>query len=234
MPIPCLPPNPPFQPTASREIAAFLMPSCAARLRRLNGNPLGGGSSYTISHEHQYGILALADDFGMEMVAMTRIYYRLWYRLDHIDGYLIWFSNDEDGVVTQPDGIIPSFRDQEALDAYANLHRLDLDAMEPLVHDLDGLAQWLRRPLSAEIDLDAFLTAWNLFGDLAISVNCHFDRDRKRTQQVYEKLFWGNNLPAVTPPGKQYTPHWSDDELLLMREILQYGLLLFRKHVKML
>jgi hypothetical protein len=26
---------------------------------------LGGGSSYTISHEHQYGILALADDLDM-------------------------------------------------------------------------------------------------------------------------------------------------------------------------
>jgi hypothetical protein len=196
------------------------------------GRPLGGGSSHTISYEHQYVILALTVDFGMGMGAMTRTYYRLWYRLDHTDGYLIWFSNDEDGVVTQPDGTVPSFRDQEALRAYATFHQIDLDAMEPLVHDLDVVVQRLRRPLSAEIDSDAFLTAWNLFGDLATSVNGDFDGDRKRTQQIYDKLFWGNNLPAVTPPGKQYTPVWSDDELLLMREILHDGLLLFRKQVK--
>jgi hypothetical protein len=193
---------------------------------------LGGGSSHTISHEHQYGILALTEDFGMGMVAMTRTYYRLWYRLDHTDGYLIWFSNDDDGVVTQPDGTVPSFRDQEALRAYATFHQIDLDVMEPLVHDLDVVAQWLGRPRSAEIDSDAFLTVWNLFGDLATSVNGDCDGDRKRTQPVYDKLFWGNNLPAVTPPGKHYTPVWSDDELLLMREILHDGLLLFRKHVK--
>jgi len=35
-----LPPNPPFQPTASREIVGFLT-AFAARLRQLNGNPLG-------------------------------------------------------------------------------------------------------------------------------------------------------------------------------------------------
>jgi hypothetical protein len=167
------------------------------------------------------------------MVAMTRIYYRLWYRLDHTDGYLIWFANDTDGVVTQSDKTVPSFRTQEALHDYATSHQIDLDMMEPLIHDLDVVAQWLRRPLSAKIDTDALLTVWNLFGDLAASVNGDFDGDRKRTQHIYDKLFWGNNLPAVTPPGKQYTPVWSDDELLLMQEILHDGLLLFRKHVKM-
>lgn len=162
---------------------------------------------------------------------MTPTYYRLWYRLDHTDGYLIWFSNDTDDVVTQPDGTVPSFRDQEALQAYASSHHLTLDEMEPLLHDLDVIVEWLGRSLSAELDCDTFLTAWNLFGDLSASVNGDFDRDRKRTQHVYEKLFWGTNLPSVTPPGKYYTPLWSDEELLLMREILTNGLMLFRKSV---
>jgi len=126
---------------------------------------------------------------------------------------------------------VPNFRDQEALRAYATIHQLNLDEIDPLLHDLDVVAQWLRRSLPAEIDCDVFLTAWNLFGDLAASVNGDFDRDRHRTQHVYEKLFWGNNLPAVTPPGKQYTPIWSDDELLLIRKILTDGLLLFREHI---
>jgi hypothetical protein len=41
---------------------------------------------------------------------MTPTYYRLWYRLDHADGYLIWFSDDSDdtdGIVIQPGGIVP-------------------------------------------------------------------------------------------------------------------------------
>ncbi len=163
---------------------------------------------------------------------MTPTYYCLWYRLDHTDGHLIWFSNDNDGVVTQPDGMVPSFRDQKALHDYATLHQITLDPMEPLLHDLDDVARWLRQSLSAEVDCDILLTAWNLFGDLASSVKGDFDPDRTQTQHIYEKLFWGNNLPAITPPGKHYTPRWSDDELLLMRNVLHNGLRLFRTHVK--
>jgi hypothetical protein len=179
----------------------------------------------------QYDILAPSNDVSLEMVAMTPSYYRLWYRLDHTDGYLIWFSNDMDGVVTRSDGTVPSFRDQEALQAYASNHHLTLDEMEPLLHDLDIVVEWLDFSLAAELDYDTVLTIWNLFGDLSTSVNGDFDRDRKRTQHIYEKLFWGTNLPSVTPPGKQYTPLWSDEELLVMREILTKGLLLFRKYV---
>ena len=163
---------------------------------------------------------------------MTQTYYRLWYRLDYTDGYLIWFSNDDDGVVTQPDGVVPSFPDQETLQAYARFHQIELAAMEPLLHDLDGLARWLGRPLSAAVDCDILLTAWNLFGDLATSVKATFDHEHTRSQRIYEKLFWGNNLPAVTPAGQHYTPTWSDDELLLMREILHDGLVLFRTYVR--
>src|SRR5262245_7880917 len=106
---------------------------------------------------------------------MARIYSRLWYRLDGADGYLIWFGNDEDGFVTQPDGIVPGFRDQESLRAYAASHLINLDAVEPLLHDLDATARWLRRTRSTKVDCVALLIAWNLFDDLALSVNGDFD-----------------------------------------------------------
>jgi hypothetical protein len=210
---------------------AFLKLSCAARLAAGDAQPVG---RRPITHHlirKQYDILASTNDVSLEIVTMTATYYRLWYRLDHTDGYLIWFSNDTDGVVTQSDGIVPSFPDQEALCSYASSHHLTLDQIEPLLHDLDSVVEWFGHSLSAELDCEAFLTAWNLFGDLSASVNGDFDPDRKRTQHVYDKLFWGTNLPSVTRPGKQYTPLWSDEELRVMREVLTNGLLLFRKHV---
>jgi hypothetical protein len=45
------PPNPPFQPTASREIVDFLIVS-VVRLRRLNGNPFGRTSSGSPHQAH--------------------------------------------------------------------------------------------------------------------------------------------------------------------------------------
>jgi hypothetical protein len=162
---------------------------------------------------------------------MTRTYYPLWYRLDESDGYLIWFSDDTDGLVTQADRTVLSFRDQETLHAYASGHQIVLDATEPLRHDLDIVARWLHFDFPGELDCRVLLSAWNLFADLAVSVNGNFDQDRKRTRHIYEKLFWGNNLPAATPSGEHYTPVWSEAEVLLMREVLTEGLQLFRTHI---
>jgi hypothetical protein len=160
-----------------------------------------------------------------------RMYYRLWYRLDGADSYLIWYSNDHDGVVIDPDGTVPSFHSFTQLYAYAAAHQIEIVKEEPLLHDLDHLAAWLVTPFT-DIDCDVFLAAWNLFGDISLSVGGHFEPDQQQTQHIYGKLFWGNNLPAMTPPGEHYTPEWTDDEVKLMKDTLSYGLQLFRKVVR--
>jgi hypothetical protein len=162
---------------------------------------------------------------------MSRTYFRLWYRLDGADGYLIWFSNDEDGVVIEPDGSAPAFGDLAALHTYADSQGLDLCIEEPILHDLDSVAAWLARPVRA-IDCDAFLTAWNLFADLAASTGAGFEPDDERTRQIYDKLFWGNNLPTLTPPGEHYVPRWRAAERRRISEVLGAGLALFRSRVR--
>lgn len=163
---------------------------------------------------------------------MTRKYFPVWYRLDRTNGYLIWFSNDEDGLLTHPDGIIPSFANLEALQAYTALHQIVLNETDLWLYDVDKLVRWLQRPLLAAIDCNSVLNFWNLFGDLAKSLHADFDRDRARTNSIYDKLFWGNNLPAVTPKAKHYNPVWSDEERLVIRDVLAEGLSLFRTHVQ--
>ena len=41
---------------------------------------------------------------------------------------------------------------------------------------------------------------------------------------AYEKLFFGNNLPAVTPAGASYTPLWDVAELARLSHTLRLGL----------
>jgi hypothetical protein len=72
------------------------------------------------------------------------------------------------------------------------------------------------------------LAAWNLFADVAISVENrglafkHIDSQLPKT--IYEKLFWGSNLPSMTPEGAHYDPGWSLDEIHSLAEILGSGL----------
>ncbi|MFH7024651.1 MAG: hypothetical protein ACHBN1_04430 [Heteroscytonema crispum UTEX LB 1556] len=161
----------------------------------------------------------------------TKSYFILWYRLDEKDSYLIWYGNDVDGIITNSAGKIPIFRDISSLLGYCAKVNLNLDDQEPTFYDLDKVKDWLKNPNKNEVDCIVFLNTWNLFIDVASSVrNLTFDPDHKKTNKIYDKLFWGNNLPSVTPPGKHYEPIWTDDEVKLMRSVLGDGLRMFRDY----
>lgn len=165
---------------------------------------------------------------------MTATYYHLLYQLNGTIGYLIWFSNDKDSVVLQPDGLGTCFSSLLHAHTYATAHQLGVQEETPVLHDLDLIARWLQCILSADVDCKAFLNAWNLFDNVAVSVGATFRPDDTETYTVYEKLFWGSNLPVLTPPGEHYIPVWSDDELLLLRATLANGLALFRSVVTLI
>ena len=175
---------------------------------------------------------------------MARMDYALWYRLGNRDRYLIWCSQaldwsgeDRDGVLITPGRVVPCFLSMPALRSYAQKHSAaPMSDEEPLLHDLDILAHWLRskrRTRARHVDCDAFLAAWNLFGDLSLSLGASFDADKERTRRIYLKLFYGNNLPAVTPPGEWFVPYWSGREMDMMHEVLSHGLALFRASVRL-
>lgn len=91
--------------------------------------------------------------------------------------------------------------------------------------------RWLNVPRK-KIDVKAFLNIWNLFMDVSASVGGSFNADRERTERIYAKLFWGNNLPSITPKGKHYTPLWRPEEVRLIRRTLAEGLALTRQSLR--
>lgn len=161
---------------------------------------------------------------------MARTYYQLLYRLEGVEALLLWYSNGSDGVATGADNRVPSFKTAADLLAYSEARGLLVADEQPALHDLDAVAAWLAEPQGDTVACSDFLAAWNLFGDIARSCpqfSASFaDRD-KQLRMVYEKLFWGSNLPSVTPPGEHYTPEWSRDEVTDIRQILQDGLDMF-------
>jgi hypothetical protein len=161
---------------------------------------------------------------------MARKHYQVRYRLDGAESYLIWFSDESDGVVVELDGSVPTFRTQPDLWTYAERRGLALEAEEPSEFDLDAVERWLSRPDRGAIECAHFLDAWNLFGDIASSKGCAaFETASRSAGVVYDKLFWGNNLPAVTPPGEHYVPAWSDAEVAELHRILSDGMALVRE-----
>ncbi len=184
-----------------------------------------------------------------ENTNMNKLYYPLWYRLDNKDRYLIWYSVEEvnedlDGVVLDSNGKIRVFVSLDALAAYAQVENISLEVEnifpkqdELNLHNLDTVVKWLKAKHSkteglTSINPNEFLTVWNLFTDVSRSTGGNFDIDRDFTKMIYSKLFWGNNLPAVTPEGKCYIPVWSRNEKKIIREVMSQGLKMFRNSIK--
>lgn len=148
-------------------------------------------------------------------------------------GFLLWFrtidsNQDMDEVTVDDDNRIPLFANLDSLKNYAEKRGLcPLQLNQSGQVDLDYLERWLssRRTL---FNCSEVLNCWNLFGDVSHSIGGDFDRPRERTQKIYRKILWGNNLPAVTPPHVHYQPHWSPLELALIRLTLKRGLEMFR------
>ena len=133
-------------------------------------------------------------------------HFPLLYRLQRGENYLLWVSGEKDSVAVDADGFVPSFRTLVLLQEFADRERYRLEIEEPKLHDLDWVASWRT---DMPVDCDAALAAWNLFSDVSVSVPALTHNFRildSRFPSIYNKLFWGNNLPSMTPEGEQCSP----------------------------
>jgi hypothetical protein len=159
---------------------------------------------------------------------MTQKRYPLTLLLDGRTVHMLWTS-DEDGFndhVLVNDGRVVSFADLESLRRYAREQELLLDPDDPSHVDLDAAAEWLRS--GGEPDVVVLLNAWNLSWDVGNAIGGGFEHRGEALDAIYDKLFFGNNLSAMTPPEKRYEPEWSADELKALRATIRQGVALVR------
>ncbi len=169
-------------------------------------------------------------DYNTLSAGAKRNYYTLWFRLHNRDAYLLWFSGTDDGVVLEGRQI-RAFADVGGLKTYAALHNFDVVAEQPILHDLDRLKWWLSNPSAETIDCNNFLSAWNLFSDVSASLNMPFEPLNERLTHLYDSLFYGSNVPAITLLEYQYQPIWLEADVELLIDILSKGLELLQQHL---
>lgn len=88
---------------------------------------------------------------------------------------------------------------------------------------------FLRPAMSADgyVDCRLALDRWNFCSDVAYSVGAPFLGDADDyyglVNDVYCKLFAGNNFPTMVEEGRLYRPEWSPSELMLIAAVLDDG-----------
>lgn len=162
---------------------------------------------------------------------MSETWYPLALKIGERTLFLLWASDDWglDRLLADG-GRLVSFSNEESAREYAQAENLPLARREELhLHDLDDAARWLRA--DTEPDCGVLLEIWNLAGDVARSVNEPFEDRGGVLDDVYNKLFFGNNLPSMTPRGEHFEPEWSEEELGVLRARIETAVDLIRSHV---
>lgn len=133
--------------------------------------------------------------------------------------YLIWHNDDKGkDVVEIRDNKILTFDTLEKAEKFVG------DDCECWEYNFPELERFISTH-DKSFDCKIILNFWNIFNDIVYSFGEKIPDERtRRSDRCYNKLFWGNNLPAVTPDGEHYTPVFTRKERKNIRRIMSYGI----------
>lgn len=143
--------------------------------------------------------------------------------------FLIWYEdeNDENRVYTSGRKAVTFWREDEAR---LKAEQLGITVTETCFFDVERLDYWIAMH-QKEIACEFLIDFWNLFSDIAYSVGKELELIKtRRLKRCYNKLFWGLNLPAVTPEGCEYEPIFTKRERKLIREVMHTGMEIYREN----
>lgn len=166
----------------------------------------------------------LSRDVDGHGASLAAEYFPCLFRLGSADHYVIWYSDDRDGLVRE-NGRVVTFPSLAELHAYALQRSLKLQPAEVARYDWDSVERWCDEPVASGISVGPFLNAWNMVLDTlpACDESGLFAHADGRNGALYEKLFRASNLPAMTAPGAEYYPVWTRAEVDALAQVLRLG-----------
>ena len=144
--------------------------------------------------------------------------------------FLIYYSNDDDGLVLTPDRKIITSPTEADARAVAQKRKLELqDTMEPL--DLKTIQGWVNSRSTRVPEANLVYRVWNFLGDAASSLkqaNQYLGYNEAYIS-LHDELFWGCNMPGLTQSQELYELDLSQSEIRNLRLILRSGLEIFQQ-----
>ncbi len=135
--------------------------------------------------------------------------------------YIFWYMDDEeDKVLLDTCDKLIFFTDEElaSLVVVENGYEINDEIFSMSWNILEELKNEI-------INCETVLNYWNILSDVAHSIKAHFIGDKKNgmIQNIYEKLFYGCNLPAIKKSEKEYIPQWTEEEKNGIIEVIENG-----------
>lgn len=155
-------------------------------------------------------------------------YYLVTFRISEKEYYTFWYSDDIDGFLLDRNRKLRFFPEKEEALSFAKEKGFLLNREE--TEYLISPEYFRKIEHFRKIDCGQFLNYWNIFSDVAHSINCPFAGDsREETIRIiYEKLFYGCNI-LVNEGEKHYIPKWSRKEKRLIAKVMKDGVSILAK-----
>ncbi len=164
-----------------------------------------------------------------------RVHYLCRVRLNGLVVFVVWYSGERNGFARDDAGRLRAASTPDVLSATAGMQDVFIASEEPADYDFDRIRAWCAAPDEAGIDCASFLNTWNFLDDLARlpdGPERPYARLSRNATACYDKLFWGSNLPAVTPPGERFEPDWRADELAEVQAVFEAGVELLEAELR--
>jgi hypothetical protein len=147
-------------------------------------------------------------------------HYMVVFKVKNIEYYTIWFTNDICGFIIESN-TIKYFNNKDDLGKYCDDKGLSYDNDDDY-YDVDKLLICINEK-NKIIDCEFILNFWNIISDISKSINIPFVGDNDDFNDIYHKLFYGNNLPSINTSNKKYVPNWSLCELNQLYVVMENG-----------
>ncbi len=136
--------------------------------------------------------------------------------------YILWISDDIDGVVVDNQRKVIAFKDKAQLLKFVEKKAISLKEGITAYY-INNLQQWVLEP-DRNIDYEVFLNFWNLCTDISYSVGIDFMGDVRDEliNNLYNKLFDASGTFISEEPN----PTFNEVEISKLSEIIQNGLAL--------
>lgn len=149
-------------------------------------------------------------------------YYAVTFKFKNICRYTLWYCDEKDGffVENKKIKIFDSIDDIQDFVYNENLNFKKEKNEQVTIYNIDELIIQKDRDV---IDCDLILNFWNIVLDMSYSLKIFFIGNQRieYIDKIYDKLFFGCNLPAIKIDSrKEYHPKWEDEEIWLLSKII--------------
>lgn len=151
------------------------------------------------------------------------------FTIDEAEFYCIWFSDDKTDGFLLDGSKLKIFSSNDAALTFLKSFSSYKKTIKTTIYNVNEIIQTVMRiiPFDPHIVLDF----WNIVDDLSSSTGIPYEGNKKDclTNSIYDKLFYGNNLPTINTSTRTYTPQFTSEEQIRLTTILEDGISIIRK-----